>query len=80
MSKFKVHMVKYWDEYGTFITMCGIDETCSEDFYDDPNSMTEFGNTDETTCKNCLKNFESNLKLTSRDYELIGEAIIKSHE
>lgn len=80
MGKFKKHMVKYWDDDGTFKTMCGITEACSEDFYDDHTNTVEYGNEKETTCKNCLKSFKSESELTSRDFEEIGLAVINSHK
>ena len=52
-----------------FVTLCGINETCSEAFYDDPDNLVEFGNEKATTCKVCLAAFRRQLKEHEKQLE-----------
>lgn len=62
MSKndFKTHMVRYADNDG-FRTMCGIDDSCSEDFYYTAGNIVQFGRESETTCKRCLASYRKEM-------------------
>ena len=51
---FKKHMIRITYSDGGFSTLCGIDESCSEEFYDDPNVLVAYGDKENTTCKRCL--------------------------
>jgi len=50
---FKTHMILTADNDG-FQTLCGIDEGCSEAFFDE-NPLVEYANRKATTCKICLR-------------------------
>lgn len=60
MPTFKTHMIRYSDDE-SFRTMCGIDDGASEAFYDDPNNLVDFGNTEKTTCRICLSRYQKEL-------------------
>lgn len=64
-KKFKVRMVSYANIDG-FRTLCGITEACSEDFFDDPTNLVEFGKEKEVTCKKCLAAWEKEIKEIDR--------------
>lgn len=50
--QFKKHMIHTYDDEGSFRTLCGIDESCSESFWECPDNLVSFGST-ETDCKTC---------------------------
>lgn len=59
--KFKIHMTLFADEE-SFYTLCGIDEGCSERFYENiDRNVVSFGDDKKTTCKKCLRRFEKML-------------------
>jgi len=60
MPTFKTHMIRYSDDE-SFRTMCGIDDGASEAFYNDPNNLVDFGNTEKTTCSICLSRYQNEL-------------------
>jgi len=61
-------MVLFYDEE-SFSTLCGIDDGCSEAFYENiGRHVVEFGNDKKTTCKKCLARFSK--MLTSHDAEV----------
>lgn len=63
----KSHMV-IWAQFGEgFLTVCGIDDGCSEHFYENA-ELVDFGNEKETTCKKCLAGFKR--LLTKHDKEV----------
>lgn len=51
-KNFKKHMIRVCDNEGSFRTLCGISESCSESFWEDPKNLVPFGST-ETDCKKC---------------------------
>lgn len=66
MSQFKIHMIM-WAEAGEgFRTVCGIDDGCSEKFWDSA-TLTVYGDTKKTTCKKCLAAFYSQLKREEKE-------------
>lgn len=70
---FKVHMVFYSDEE-SFSTLCGINEGCSEAFYENwGKHMVAFGNDKKTTCKKCLSRFRK--KIAAHDAELAALSV-----
>ena len=71
--EFKVHMVFYSDEE-SFSTLCGIDNGCSERFYENCGRyLVEFGNDKKTTCKKCLSRFKK--MVTKHDSEVAALTI-----
>ena len=70
---FKVHMVLFADEE-SFSTLCGIDDGCSETFYENVGRyVVEFGNDKKTTCKRCLARFGK--MLASHDAEVAALSV-----
>lgn len=65
---FKKHIALFWDE-DSFITLCGINEGCSEQFYDDPHNLVEFSNYGQATCKKCLSRFDKMLAEHDADFD-----------
>ena len=62
MTKNIIHMIRYSCEED-FSTICGINESCSERFYENIGQrLAYFGDDQKTTCKKCLTTFESMLK------------------
>lgn len=62
MKQFKTHMVFFHDEE-SFSTLCGINDGCSEAFYENVGEcVIEFGDVKKTTCKKCLKKYEKMIK------------------
>jgi hypothetical protein len=58
---FKIHMCLFADEE-SFSTLCGIDDGCSEKFYECFGKyVVSFGNDKKTTCKKCLARFSKML-------------------
>lgn len=73
---FKVHMVLFSDEE-SFSTLCGIDDGCSEKFYENcGRHLVEFGNEKKTTCKKCSQMFTQ--ILTKHDKEVAALPIIRT--
>jgi len=56
MKPFKMHMIFHSDDE-SFVTVCGINDGASEDFWD-ANPLVEFGNEKETTCRNCQREYK----------------------
>lgn len=73
-QEFKRHMLLRADE-DSFLTLCGIDEGCSEAFYDSADTTVCFGNEAGTTCKRCLAKFK---KLLAAEEQRVVE--LKAHE
>lgn len=61
MKTFKKHMILYAD-YEGFCTICGINDSCSEDFFEAGYNLVEFGNRAETTCKKCLEAWDKKIE------------------
>lgn len=51
MTVFKTHMVFIADMEG-FLTLCGINDACSESFYYNTDNLVEFGNEKGATMEN----------------------------
>lgn len=58
---YKTHMVKYADD-GDFTTLCGIDADSCSDRFKESVTLSDFGDTESTTCKNCIKAYESSIR------------------
>ena len=67
MRKFKTHMILFADSE-SFITLCGIDDGCSESF-NDQNPLVPFGHEKETNCKKCTKRYQELLEIEKKNQE-----------